>query len=87
MRIPQPKTYNQRQPVRGPRATQPSTQASTIRATGPQGTPGGQKRPARRPGGRQPLAFGINIYLWILVAVEIAIIGGFRKYFRRYHGG
>lgn len=88
MRIPQPKTYNQRQPIRGPRATQPSTQASTIRSTGPQGTPGGTARPGRRPGGRQPFNFGINIYLWILVAIEIAIMGGFRKYFgRRHHGG
>lgn len=26
-------------------------------------------------------------YLWILVAVEVALTGGFRKYFRRHHGG
>jgi hypothetical protein len=26
-------------------------------------------------------------YLWFLVFIEIALIGGFRKYFRRFHGG
>lgn len=87
MRIPQPKTHNQRQPMRGRRATQPSTQASTIRATGAQGTPGGTARPGRKPGGRQPSKLGQEVYLWILVVIEVAMIGGFRKYFRRYHGG
>jgi hypothetical protein len=30
---------------------------------------------------------GQEVYLWILVVIEVALLGGFRKYFRRYHGG
>jgi hypothetical protein len=80
MRIPQPKA-----PSRSMRATQPSTPPSNVRTTGPQGTPGGK---ARKPGvaGRRFVP-GQEVYLWILVLVEIALIGGFRKYFRRFHGG
>jgi hypothetical protein len=67
------------------RATQPSTPASNVRQAGPQGTPGGK---ARKPGvaGRRMIV-GQEIYLWILVLIEVALIGGFRKYFRRFHGG
>jgi len=81
MRVPQPKTY-----TRSARATQPSTPPSNIHSTGPQGTPGGK---ARKPGvaGRRSLKMGTYVYLWILVAIEMAIIVGLRKYFRRRHGG
>lgn len=84
MRIPQPKTA-----PRSARATQPSTPASNVRSAGPQGTPGGRApRMNRRPGanGRRMIV-GQEVYLWILVLIEIALIGGFRKYFRRFHGG
>jgi hypothetical protein len=72
--------------MRSMRATQPSTPPSNVRSAGPQGTPGGKAR--RKPGvaGRK-LVPGQEIYLWILVLIEIALIGGFRKYFRRFHGG
>lgn len=44
-------------------------------------------RPGRKPGRRQSSKLGQEVYLWILVVIEVAMIGGFRKYFRRYHGG
>ena len=86
MRIPQ-----QRQ-IRSVRATQPSTPASNVRTSGPQGTPGGTANTAktvRRPGASRKGAMKMSAekYLWILVLIEIALMGGFRKYFRRYHGG
>lgn len=70
------------------RATQPSTPASPLRSTGPQGTTGGKAMPPRKPGtaGKQ-MRMGTEVYLWVLVAVEIALTGGFRKLFRRFHGG
>lgn len=84
------RTSARRQP--GRRATQPSGTPSDVRTTGPQGTPGGTARmptmPRRKPGvARQPLKIGQEKYLWILVFIEVAAIGGFRKYFRRFHGG
>lgn len=83
MRIPQPKA-----PSRSVRATQPSTPPSNVRTTGPQGTPGGKARSVRKPGvSNGSMKLGPEMYLWILVIVEIALIGGFRKYFRRFHGG
>lgn len=39
-----------------------------------------------RPGRRQ-MAFGDEVYLWILVAIEVAAIGWLRNMFSRYHGG
>lgn len=44
--------------------------------------------PSRKPGtARQPIKLGPSIYLWILVGVELVLIGGLRKFFRRFHGG
>lgn len=71
------------------RATSPSTPPSNVQSAGPQGTPGG-KAPKfnRKPGSsKQPLKVGQEVYLWILVIVEVAMVGGFRRYFRRVHGG
>lgn len=33
------------------------------------------------------MAFGSQVYLWILVIIEVLIIGGFRNYFKSHHGG
>jgi hypothetical protein len=58
---------------------------SNARPSGiPQGTPGGK---AHRPGLRQPVAVGEEMYLWILVFIEVGVIAWMRSYFRRYHGG
>jgi hypothetical protein len=82
MRIPQKRA------VRSVRATQPSTPPSNVRSTGAQGTPGGVRAPSRKPGaGKKSTAFGVEIYLWILVGIEVALMGALRKYFRRHHGG
>lgn len=84
MRIPQPKPAAAR-PPRSMRATQPSTPPSNVRSSGPQGTPGGLRRkPGVRGGKFTP---GQEVYLWILVLIEVTLMGGFRKFFRRYHGG
>jgi hypothetical protein len=64
-------------------ATQPSLPRHPPRVTGPQGSPGGRRQTVRR----QPPAAGDEMYLWLLVLAEVAIIGGFRKLFKRYHGG
>lgn len=79
MRIPQAKQ------TRSMRATQPSTQPSNVRTIGPQGTPGGKARKVGVPG--RSMVAGQELYLWVLVLIEVALIGGFRKYFRRFHGG
>ena len=79
MRAPQPRT------IKSMRATQPSTPPPTARTTGPQGTPGGVRR---MPGAsKRSFRAGQEMYLWALVLIEIALIGGFRKFFRRFHGG
>lgn len=65
--------------------TQPSTPRAPGGTTGPQGTPGGFRR---KPGtGQREMILGQEVYLWILVLIEVALVGGFRKYFRRFHGG
>ena len=53
----------------------------------PQGTPGGigVNAAGRRPGAK--LMVGDEGYLWVLVAIEVALMCWFRRYFRRYHGG
>lgn len=44
--------------------------------------------PVRKPGAaRQPIKIGQEKYLWILVAIEVMLVGGLRKFFRRVHGG
>lgn len=59
--------------------------APTGGGIGSQGTLGGL-RMGFGGGGRK--AQGIdNIYLWILVLIEIGLIGSFRHIFRRRHGG
>lgn len=88
-RVPQKRT------LRSMRATQPSTPPSNVRTTGPQGTTGGRAAPVMGRGARRSkrgmrpgkITIGQEKYLWILVLIEVALIGGFRKYFRRYHGG
>lgn len=70
------------------RATQPATPPSNVQSTGPQGTPGGKPRTIRKQGAaRQPIKMGPNVYLWILVGIELFLTGAFRRYFRRFHGG
>lgn len=51
------------------------------------GTMGGRPSPAGgRPGSRQILV-GDELYLWLLVALELGAIGWLRHQFRRRHGG
>jgi hypothetical protein len=67
------------------RATKPSQTYVAGGTTGPQGTPGGRARKQGTNG--RKMIVGQEMYLWILILVEIAMIGGFRKFFRRFHGG
>lgn len=39
-----------------------------------------------RPGSR-PVKLGDEVYLWILVAVEVGLMGWLRSSFRKHHGG
>jgi len=79
MRAPQARS------MKSARATQPSTPPPAARTTGPQGSPGGTRR---KPGlaGRQSKA-GLEVYLWVLVLIELALTGGLRRIFKRVHGG
>lgn len=51
-----------------------------------QGTLGGLGRAA---GGKPGMKFmgGDEMYLWLLVIIEVAVIGYLRRHFRRFHGG
>lgn len=64
-----------------------TTTPQTDRA--PQGTLGG---PARAPSagprpGRRQMLLGDEMYLWMLVAIEIGLMAALRRKFRRHHGG
>lgn len=48
------------------------------------GSPGG---PATGRPGRHQLMLGDEMYLWMLVIIEVLLTGILRKKFRRYHGG
>lgn len=50
------------------------------------GTPGGRAAGGGRPG-RPQLQLGDEIYLWILVLLEVGAMGWLRHNFRRRHGG
>lgn len=50
-----------------------------------QGTPGGRTAGGRRPG--MKLMLGDEMYLWMLLVIELLAMGFLRKHFRRYHGG
>lgn len=51
-----------------------------------QGTPGGRGfASGRRPG--MKLAAGDEMYLWLLLAIELLAMAILRKRFRRHHGG
>lgn len=78
MRIPQQKT------MRSMRATQPSTPAATARTTGPQGSPGGARKPSVSTG---TVSGGVEVYLWALVLIEVFLMGFLRHAFRAHHGG
>jgi hypothetical protein len=58
-------------------------------APGPsvQGTLGGPAPAVGSKPGRRQMVMGDEIYLWILVAIEVATIGWLRSAFSRYHGG
>lgn len=54
---------------------------------GVQGTMGGPKQAVGSRPGRRNIVWGDEVYLWILVAVEVGLIAHFRNMFSRYHGG
>ncbi len=56
---------------------------------GTQGTLGGPAQPSpgsSRPG-KRTMTMGDEVYLWILIAAELAVIAAFRNAFSRHHGG
>lgn len=63
-----------------------NSRVSNARPSGvPQGSPGG--RPKGGALGMKKLPVGDEFYLWILVFIEVALMGLLRNHFRRYHGG
>ena len=67
--------------VFGTKASTSNTRQSGI----PQGTPGGSNAAGGRPGKR--IQAGDEMYLWILVVLEILAMVFLRQQFRRHHGG
>lgn len=51
------------------------------------GTMGGVATAAGPRPGKRYTILGDEVYLWILIAVELTAIGFFRSLFSRYHGG
>ena len=52
-----------------------------------QGTMGGSAMPGSSKPGRMMLNFGDEVYLWLLIALELGMLTFLRNRFRRYHGG
>jgi hypothetical protein len=63
------------------------TMSSAAPGPGTQGTMGGPKQAVGSRPGRRNVVWGDEVYLWILVAVEVGLIAHFRNMFSRYHGG
>lgn len=54
----------------------------------PQGTPGGQtKAAASKTMASAAQMNSATFYLWVLVGIEVLVMGLLRNKFRRYHGG
>lgn len=53
----------------------------------PQGTVGGQAMPTSSKPGRSQIMLGDEMYLWVLVLLEVGFLAFLRNRFRRYHGG
>jgi len=51
-----------------------------------QGTLGGRPAAGARPGAR-PVLVGDEMYLWLLLALEIGTMAFMRNKFKRHHGG
>jgi len=51
-----------------------------------QGTMGGPAPAGARPGTR-PVRVGDEVYLWVLVFLEVGAMCALRNKFRRHHGG
>lgn len=71
--------------MRSMRATQPSTPPSNVRVPSAGAAPGMSK--PRKVGSNGKYKVGQEVYLWILIVIEIFAIGGFRRFFRKVHGG
>jgi hypothetical protein len=61
--------------------------ATSAASPGAQGTLGGVPHTAGPPPGRVPAVLGEEVYLWILVVLEVGVIAYFRTALSRYHGG
>lgn len=62
----------------------------TARATPGAGTTdmfGGPTQATGSKPGKRNMQFGDEVYLWILVALEVGLMAHFRNLFSRYHGG
>lgn len=51
------------------------------------GTLGGIGAAVGSAPGRRPVKLGDEVYLWILVGIEVTLIAWGRSAFSRYHGG
>lgn len=51
------------------------------------GTMGGRAQTASGRPGMRSVALGDEVYLWILVIIEVLLMGALRRNFRKHHGG
>lgn len=65
----------------------PRTMSRSAPGAGTQGTMGGGAVPTGSRPGRRSTVMGDEVYLWILIFAELAVIAFFRNTFSRYHGG
>ena len=63
------------------------SKSNTTPSGGPQGTQGGVRQAVGSRPGSRPVQLGDEMYLWILVGLEVGAIAWLRSAFRRHHGG
>lgn len=64
-----------------------TTQARTAAEPGQTGTFGGGAQAVGSRPGKRSMQFGDEVYLWILVLIEVGLMAHLRNLFSRYHGG
>lgn len=64
-----------------------TTMSGSAPGAGATGQFGGPTQAVGSKPGRGSMQFGDEVYLWILVAIEVGLMAHLRNMFSRYHGG
>jgi ABC-type phosphate/phosphonate transport system permease subunit len=87
MRLPSPVRFPPIWKVSDVSTTSPRTKTSRLNAGAVSGMVGQGTLGGRRKFSIGNKGMGDEKYLWILVLIEVGLVGGFRHIFRRRHGG